>query len=569
MLETELNPKSEFWFSNVEEPKIVTDASTVNWDDEADLIVVGLGGGGIAAALESLDQGHSVIGLDKTSGGGATARSGGVFYAGGGTSIQKEAGIEDSIDNMYNYLKQEVGDVVSDTTLRKFCEDSPGNTQWLIDNGVKFNSTYYPKKTSYPDAGHYLYHSDNSLVPSYMEQAYPAARGHRGFEEGPFKPIGVGGTIFYPLKKAAQAKGLKIYQQTEVRALVIDANNSVCGVKCLMLPGGSIREKYKKLISRGETLQMILPPTYPGASFLRAWGAYFINKANKIARQYQEIKFLRAKKGVCISAGGFIFNREMVNHYAPKYSQGMPLGTACDDGSGIRLGQSIGAKTSLMNRVTAWRFLNPPRSFAKGIVVNKQGQRFTNEMVYGATLGDAMCEDQNGKAYLIINQELVNAAKKEASKSLPFQRDAARMMMYFGSKKSKDLDVIAKKYNIDSRGLEESIQKYNECYRNNSSCEFGKAHKDMALLEGTFIAMDISIDAKIAPLPTLTLGGLVVNEDDGSVVGTDGRSIKGLYAAGRSAVGICSNIYVSGLSVADCIFSGRRIGKNLGVYKDE
>ncbi|MEK9779660.1 MAG: FAD-binding protein, partial [Gammaproteobacteria bacterium] len=74
MLETELNPKSETWFSNVEEPKIVTHASAVNWDDEADLIVVGLGGAGIAAALESLEQGHSVIGLDKTSGGGATAR---------------------------------------------------------------------------------------------------------------------------------------------------------------------------------------------------------------------------------------------------------------------------------------------------------------------------------------------------------------------------------------------------------------------------------------------------------------------------------------------------------------
>jgi len=99
----------------------------------------------------------------------------------------------------------------------------------------------------------------------------------------------------------------------------------------------------------------------------------------------------------------------------------MPLGTACDDGSGIRLGQSIGAKTSLMNRVTAWRFLNPPRSFAKGIVVNKQGHRFTNEMVYGATLGDAMCEDQNGKAYLIINQTLLNAAKKEASKKIQYR----------------------------------------------------------------------------------------------------------------------------------------------------
>ena len=38
-----------------------------------------------------------MIGIDKTSGGGATARSGGIFYAGGGTPIQKEAGVEDYI----------------------------------------------------------------------------------------------------------------------------------------------------------------------------------------------------------------------------------------------------------------------------------------------------------------------------------------------------------------------------------------------------------------------------------------------------------------------------------------
>ena len=36
----------------------------------------------------------------------------------------------------------------------------------------------------------------------------------------------------------------------------------------------------------------------------------------------------------------------------------------------------------------------------------------------------------------------------------------------------------------------------------------------------------------------------------------------GLYAAGRNAVGICSNSYVSGLSLSDCIFSGRRAGRH-------
>ena len=48
----------------------------------------------------------------------------------------------------------------------------------------------------------------------------------------------------------------------------------------------------------------------------------------------------------------------------------------------------------------------------------------------------------------------------------------------------------------------------------------------------------------------------------GRVRGEDGKPIAGLYAAGRSAVGICSRSYVSGLSLADCVFSGRRAGLN-------
>ncbi|MGT2433669.1 hypothetical protein ACU4HD_41780 [Cupriavidus basilensis] len=38
-------------------------------------------------------------------------------------------------------------------------------------------------------------------------------------------------------------------------------------------------------------------------------------------------------------------------------------------------------------------------------------------------------------------------------------------------------------------------------------------------------------------------------------------AIAGLYAAGRTAVGIASNHYVSGLSLADCIWSGRNAGR--------
>jgi 3-oxo-5alpha-steroid 4-dehydrogenase len=60
----------------------------------------------------------------------------------------------------------------------------------------------------------------------------------------------------------------------------------------------------------------------------------------------------------------------------------------------------------------------------------------------------------------------------------------------------------------------------------------------------------------------LTLGGLVVAEDTGQVRRADGSTVDGLYAAGRSAVGLCSRSYVSGLSLADCVYSGRRAGRH-------
>jgi len=65
-----------------------------------------------------------------------------------------------------------------------------------------------------------------------------------------------------------------------------------------------------------------------------------------------------------------------------------------------------------------------------------------------------------------------------------------------------------------------------------------------------------------SPVPVLTLGGLVVAEDSGQVRRSDGGGVPGLYAAGRTAVGLCSRSYVSGLSLADCVFSGRRAGQH-------
>src|SRR5437899_1408941 len=116
----------------------------------ADVVVVGFGAAGACATIEAARAGAEVVVLDRFAGGGATALSGGVVYAGGGTSVQRAAGITDTPEAMFEYLRREVDGVVSDETLRRFCDQSPDMIDWLAELGVPFRASLCPYKTSYP-----------------------------------------------------------------------------------------------------------------------------------------------------------------------------------------------------------------------------------------------------------------------------------------------------------------------------------------------------------------------------------------------------------------------------------
>ena len=156
---------------------------TATTDSDFDVIVVGFGAAGACAAIAAAEHGARVLVVDRALGGGASAVSGGVVYAGGGTPYQVAAGYDDDADNMFDYLRQEVQGVVDDATLRRFCEHSANQLAWLEAHGAKFESSLCPYKTSYPTK-HYLYFSGNEKAYPYKLHARPAPRGHRQIATG-------------------------------------------------------------------------------------------------------------------------------------------------------------------------------------------------------------------------------------------------------------------------------------------------------------------------------------------------------------------------------------------------
>lgn len=538
--------------SYVETPKTV-DVNNVNWSDEADILIVGFGGAGACAAIEAKEQGADVLALERFEGGGATCLSGGIIYS-GGTPYQKAAGIEDSAEEMFKYLRKEIGDAVMPETLRRFCEQSSDNLAWLNKHGVNFGSCAYSGKRSYPPKGFDIYYSGNEATPAYAEIAKPAARGHRVAGHGY-----TGKDFYLALQQSAVDIGVRVRTHTLAKRLLVNEQGDVVGVEVLRMPEQS--EAFKKHLA-------LIKKVNAYQRFMEKSALKSATKILELEKRYGESLFIRAKKAVVLTTGSFAFNREMVSHYAPKYKEAMPLGTVSCDGSGVLLGQSVGAAVGHMDSVTAWRSISPPESFVKSVVVNKEGQRFIAEDAYLGHLGYAIANQTEQRAWVIIDSSTYWRAYKETiphfgEESYIEFRGPLLLNLLFNSAKGKTLTALAKKIGVDSSNLEQQVSDYNDIVAQASDPLNKKNSNLSAIGKGPFYAIDISVGSKKYVCPTIPMGGLQVNEDTGQVITSSGQGINGLYAAGRAAVGVPSGFYVSGSSIADCVFSGRRAAQTI------
>lgn len=264
-----------------------------------------------------------------------------------------------------------------------------------------------------------------------------------------------------------------------------------------------------------------------------------------------------------LSAGGFVFNPAMMREHAPSYaSSSMRLGTAGDDGRGILLGRAAGGAIDRMDRCCAWRFINPPSAWTRGILVGMDGVRLCNEELYGSKIGEHLAE-AGGRGVLVIDSDMMELARAQMRSETMggFQLVFGAANNYLNHVKAESLDALAGACGVSRERLLASVAEYN------AGCAAKKDAKGKSedalhpIARAPFYAIDCDLDTIVFPTPCITLGGLVVDGLSARVVREDGgEPIAGLYAAGRNAVGVSSHSYVSGLSVSDGIFSGRNAG---------
>jgi 3-oxo-5alpha-steroid 4-dehydrogenase len=473
----------------VREPTDVTpcqSSEVASWDDEADVVVVGFGAAGSAAAFSAAEAGAGVLVTERTGGpGGAAALAEGIVYLGGGTPIQEACGFRDSIENMYAYMMAACGPDPDEAKIARYCAGSLDHFDWLVARGVPFDPSFCADTSMAPDGTEGLVYSGGEDAYPFNQVATPAPRGHLAKTKR-----STGWLLMQHLATAATDAGAAVSLDTRVDRLVVD-DGRVVGVQ---------------------------------------------------AQRFGETVSLRARRGVVLTAGGFVFNDDMLRQHCPPLVRGtFKVGTEGDDGRGIRMAQAIGASVRNMYAGEVSLPITPPRTLIHGILVNGQGQRFINEDTYMGRVGQSALYQQDGAVYLIVD---------EASYEVNWMGLAASWVCETPGQLEAEIG-------LPPGSLEATVDLYNRHAATKTDPLFHKEPAWVRPLVPPLGAIDVRIGA--APYAPFTLGGLETRVD-GEVLDLGGDPIPGLFAAGRTTAGVCAFGYASGLSIGDSTMFGRFAG---------
>ncbi len=480
----------------------------------ADVIVVGGGGAGISAALSALQNGASVIILEKAGYlGGNTMVGGGVWNCYDPERVARmpnEKGRNETLKALLERNESEAGPFAGTfrTLKGQIRAYLAGDTSKLFDSvELHILQSYFGGLRQRLDGSWISGNYD--LVNLLCSRSLETQKWLEGFGASFIPPLIEPIGALWLRAHATAGGNYKNYVQIP-RAFIEKAGGEIL-----------LETTAKELIREGGRVTGVRAVTREGARVT-----------------------LRARKGVVMATGGFAANPEMVikyNKYWPKLNPDIKTtNLPMQRGDGIVMGQAVGAAVTGMEFTQlmpiGWADTGE-LALGKGtdvIFVNTKGRRFVNEYAERDVISMAAIE--NGELFYEIRCE--NTWRPTPESRVVFKSDT--------------LEGLAAKIKVDPAALAEEVAKYNRYVDAGADPEHGKN-----VFEGKIVAPYMARAMK----PSLhhTMGGLVI-DTSARVLDKDGRPIAGLYAAGEVTGGIHAGNRLGGNAVADVFVFGRIAG---------
>lgn len=471
------------------EKTTATDAKKTKWDKETDVLVVGGGGTGVAAALQAVTDGAKVMVLEKAGiAGGTTNYSGGVLQA-AGTDFQKQFTNykDDTPENHYKlWLKAGEG-YVDEALVKDLAYGAPDHIKWLSDLGLKFTSVY----------GH-------NHIP-YVDESLFADRIHV-YEGGGGE--GSGGILVKAMLDAATKKGVVMEYETEVTQLLINEASEVIGV--IAKQGGS---EIKVKANKGVIL-----------------ATASIDKNEELAKELSPQQYWDLTTQQCLSA---------VTNTGDGIKMAMEIGAAvCGFGGTIDFCGKTGNATD--NR----------RPVFPSFIVNKKGRRFVCEDATYAYHYRAIFQQEkqlDGPTYMIFGKSSLTAEGSAWTEETAAKDVADGVLVT-----ANTIEELAKAISVEPANLAAALATWNADTKNKKDPQFDRktglepiegpfyAYKNVSFNLGSLGGVKINVDAQVLrpngePISRLYAGGLNAGGWIGPYYPGSGTAIMGTVHWGRKA----------------------------------
>ena len=518
---------------------------------EYDVIVIGAGAGGMAAAALAAAEGQSVLVLEKTPFvGGTTALSGGIVWIPDNCKMAA-LGLKDSRAAAEAYLAATVPGPALDPLRSAFLDHGD---EAIAALEAKTSVRLQPVP-SYPD-----YYPD---LPG-------ATLAGRALEPVPFDARALGREfrlLRTPLPEFTLLGGMMLDRRDipHFRRAARSPRSALRVARLLLRYG---RERL--FLDRGATLYQgnalaarLLHSLLEREVELRCGcGAtgLILEKGAAVGVSVGG-ETLRARRGIVLASGGFSHDPALRARLLPQKAGTNSAASPGNTGDGIRFGLAVGARLgegpqnnafwtplSTFPRADGSRGVFPHILTDRGkpgmIAVNKSGRRFTNEAVSYHRFVEAMFRADNDSpsipAYLICDRKALWRYGLGALK--PFALSKRRLIDCGYLIEGETVAALATRLGIDGEGLARTLLFYNEDAARGEDSLFGRASDPYQRHVGDG---DHRPNPCIAPIETPPFYGVklfpgdlgtsagLLTDASARVLGEDGAPIARLYACGN------------------------------------